>query len=390
MVPLSYSVRSLARRPLTMVVTLVGLTLVVLVFAAVLMLSNGVRDTLAKNGSPDDFLAVRDGATSEATSLISLDQVRLFSAEPELVRGTDGQPLIDAELVVIGSFERPNSTGDANVLVRGVGPQAMAIRSSVKVVEGRAPHPETSEIMIGKSLVGRYAGFQLGNKLNFAKRDWDIVGVFDADGSALESEIWGDADQIGDAFSRKSAYSEIVGRLRDRASSIALLQGRVASDPQLSTLKIWREDSFYDTQSEKLRNLITGLGLFVAIIFSLAAALGAAITMYAQVAGRVREVGTLRAIGFRRRSVLGVFLREALLLSLAGGVLGIALASLFSLTSFSASNQDSFTDVTFHFRFGLGIAVKSLIFATLMGLLGGFSPAWRASRLSIVSATRGG
>jgi len=164
----------------------------------------------------------------------------------------------------------------------------------------------------------------------------------------------------------------------------------VASDPQLSTLKIWREDSFYDTQSEKLRNLITGLGLFVAIIFSLAAALGAAITMYAQVAGRVREVGTLRAIGFRRRSVLGVFLREALLLSLAGGVLGIALASLFSLTSFSASNQDSFTDVTFHFRFGLGIAVKSLIFATLMGLLGGFSPAWRASRLSIVSATRGG
>jgi ABC-type antimicrobial peptide transport system permease subunit len=390
MIPLSYSLRSLSRRPVTAIVTLVGLTLVVLVFAAVLMLSNGVRDTLAKNGSPDNFLAVRDGATSEATSLVSIDQARLFSAEPELVRGAGGQALVDAELVVIGSFERPNATGDANVLVRGVGPQALAVRSTVKVTQGHAPNPGTSEIMIGKSLVGHYAGFQLGSKLPLAKRDWEIVGVFEAEGSALESEIWGDVDQISDAFSRRGALSEIVGRLQDRSSGIALLQGKVASDPQLSTLKIWREDAFYETQSASLSKLITGLGLFVAVIFSAAAALGAAITMYAQVAGRVREVGTLRAIGFRRRSVLLVFLREAVLLSLVGGILGIALASLFSLTSFSASNQDSFTDVTFHFRFGLGIAIKSLIFAMIMGLLGGFSPAWRASRLSIVSATRGG
>ncbi len=169
---------------------------------------------------------------------------------------------------------------------------------------------------------------------------------------------------------RKSAFSEIVGRLQDRSNGVALLQGKVASDPQLSTLKIWREDAFYDTQSQSLRKLITGLGLFVAIIFSAAAALGAAITMYAQVAGRVREVGTLRAIGFRRRSVLWVFLREAVLLSLVGGVLGIVLASMLSLASFSASNQDSFTEVTFHFRFGLETAIWSLFFAMVMGLLG--------------------
>jgi putative ABC transport system permease protein len=390
MIPLSYSVRSLSRRPFTVIVTLVGLTLVVLVFAAVLMLSHGVRETLAKNGSPDNFVALRDGATSEATSIVSIDQVRLFSAEPELVRGAGGQALIDAELVVIGAFQRPSATGTANVLVRGVGPQALAVRPSVRVTQGRAPHPETSEIMIGKSLVGAYEGFQLGTKLSFAKRDWDIVGVFDAEGAAFESEIWGDVDQIADAFSRHGAYSEIVGRAQDRSTGVALLQGKVASDPQLSTLKVWREDAFFDTQSASLRNLITGLGLFVAIIFSIAAALGAAITMYAQVAGRVREVGTLRALGFRRRSVLMVFLRESVLLSLVGGVLGIALASLFSLASFSASNQNSFTEVTFHFRFGADIAVASLIFALIMGLLGGFSPAWRASRLSIVSATRGG
>jgi ABC-type antimicrobial peptide transport system permease subunit len=390
MIPLSYSVRSLSRRPFTVIVTLLGLTLVVLVFAAVLMLSHGVRETLAKNGSPDNFVTLRDGATSEATSIVSIDQVRLFSAEPELVRGTGGQALVDAELVVIGAFERPDAVGTANVLVRGVGPQALAVRPSVHVAQGRAPHPETSEVMIGKSLVGHYAGFQLGSKLSFAKRDWEIVGVFDADGAAFESEIWGDVDQISDAFSRHGAYSEIVGRAQDRNTGVALLQGKVASDPQLSTLKVWREDAFFDTQSASLRNLILGLGLFVAVIFSAAAALGAAITMYAQVAGRVREVGTLRAIGFRRRSVLMVFLREAVLLSLVGGVLGTALASLFSLASFSASNQNSFTDVTFHFRFGPDIAIKALLFALVMGLLGGFSPAWRASRLSIVSATRGG
>jgi putative ABC transport system permease protein len=279
MIPLSYSVRSLSRRPVTVIVTLVGLTLVVLVFAAVLMLSSGVRETLAKNGSPDNFLAVRDGATSEATSLVSIDQVRLFSAEPELVRGAGGQALVDAELVVIGSFPRPNSTGDANVLVRGVGSQALAVRQTVKVTQGRAPHPETSEIMMGKGLVGRYAGFELGSKLSFAKRDWEIVGVFESDGSALESELWGDLDQISDAFSRRGSYSEIVGRLQDRSSGIALLQGKVASDPQLSTLKIWREDAFYETQSASLSKLINGLGLFVAVIFSAAGGGGGAPTI---------------------------------------------------------------------------------------------------------------
>ncbi len=389
MIPLSYSVRSLLRRPLTVMVTLSGLSAVVLVFAAVLMLSAGVRQTLASSGSPDNFLVLRDGATGENNSILSRDQVRLFSAAPELARAANGQPLIDAELFTIACFDRADGTGRANVAVRGVGPLVLQLRPTVKVTQGRVPTAGTSEVMIGRGLVGRYPGAQLGDHLAFARRDWRIVGVFSAGGAAFESEIWGDVDQISDAFQRNGLFTDIVGRTAERGA-FARLGARLAGDPQLSTLKAQREDVFFDSQSESTRRFVSVLGLFVACIFGVAAALGAAITMYAQVAGRVREVGTLRALGFKRRAVLGVFLRESVLLSLVGGAIGLAGASLCSLVTFSLTNNNTFTDVTFHFSFSAGVAVASFGFALSMGLLGGLSPAWRASRLSIVSATRGG
>ncbi|MHB8416915.1 MAG: ABC transporter permease [Myxococcales bacterium] len=387
MIPLSYSLRSLLRRPLTVIVTLVGLTVVVAVFAAMLMLSSGVRETLAKSGSPDNFLVLRDGATSEAVSGVSRDQVRLFSALPELAKSPSGAPLVDPELALIGGFDRVDGTGRANVAIRGVGPLAMQIRPTVKVVEGRAPSQGTSEVMIGKGIVGRYTGFELGNKVNFARRDWQIVGVFTADGAAFESEVWGDVDQLADAFQRISAYSDIVGRTVD--GSVKALAARLAGDPQLSTMMAEREDSFFDSQSSSLRTLINVLGWVVAIFFAIAAALGAMITMYAQVASRIREVGTLRAIGFKRRTVLWVFLRETILLSLAGGLIGTGIAALTSLVTFSLTNGDTFTDITFKFHFAPSVGVTALIFAFLMGVIGGFLPAVRAARLAIVSATRG-
>ena len=191
-----------------------------------------------------------------------------------------------------------------------------------------------------------------------------------------------------DAFNRP-VYSDAVGRLKDR-SSLAVLQAKVAADPQLSSEKVWREDTFFESQSAETRRFIRLLGLFIALIFAAAAAMGAAVTMYAQVSGRIREVGTLRAIGFRRRMVLLVFLREAVLLSLAGGVIGTVGATLLSFVTFVTNNQQTFSEVTFHFGFGPEVALSALIFSLVMGLLGGFTPAWRASRLSIVAATRGG
>jgi ABC-type lipoprotein release transport system permease subunit len=387
MIPYLYSLRSLARRPLTATVTVIGLSLVVFVFAAVLMLSRGVHETLARNGSPDNALILRDGATSEATSILSRDQVRLLSAEPEFAVAKDGSPLLDAEVVVIGSAQRVDGAGTANVGLRGIGDKALAVRDSVHLVRGRAPQPGTLEVMIGAGIEGRYVGSRIGESLAFSRRQWPVVGVFEAGGSGFESEVWGDCQQLLDAYSRP-VFSEVVARVRDR-TALATLVGKIAADPALSTTKVWREDDFFDAQSETLRRFVTMLGTFVAIIFAIAAALGAAITMYAQVAGRIREVGTLRAIGFGRRTVLAVFLREAVLLSVFSGIIGTLAASALSLVTFSTMNMQSFTLVTFHFSFGPGVAVAALVFSMVMGVAGGFSPALGAARLTIVNAVRG-
>jgi putative ABC transport system permease protein len=388
MIPLVYSIRSLLRRPVTATLTIVGLSLVVFVFAAMLMLSNGVRTTLAKNGSPENALVLRDGATSETVSFVSRDQFRLLSASPEIAANADGSPLIGGELLVVTNLDRIDRTGTANVGVRGISPASLAVRNSIRLVRGRLPNPGTLEVMVGTSVEGRYLGSRIGESLSFGRRQWPVVGVFSADGGAFESEVFADAQQTMDAYNRRG-YSVAVLRLKDR-SALASLSGKVAADPALSTTRVWREDLYFESQSESLRRFIVMLGGFVSVIFAIAAAFGATVTMYAQVAGRVREIGTLRAIGFRRRTVLAVFLREAVLLSLGSALIGLAAASLMSLTTFSSVNMQSFTQVTFHFRFGLSVVVNAVIFSLAMGILGGFLPAARAARLQIVNAIRGG
>jgi len=389
MIPFSYSLRSLARRPLTSIVTVGGLSLVVFVFAAMLMLSRGVHDAMAMNGSPDNALVLRDGATSEAVSSVTRDQYRLLSAVPEIATDGQGNSLIAGEMVVICNLPRsdagPGAPG-ANVGLRGIMPTSLAIRDTVKLVKGRLPRPGTLEVMVGAAVEGRYEGSRLDESLSFARRQWPVVGVFTADGSAFESEIWGDEQNVADAFNRQG-YSDAVLRLKDKGS-LASLTARLAADPALSTLKPWREDLFFDAQSDTLRTFIVGLGTFVTVIFAIAAGFGATVTMYSQVSNRLREIGTLRAIGYRRFPVLRVFLREAVLLSVIAGIIGTAAASLLTLASFSALNQQSFTQITFHFHFSPDVATKALVFSVAMGVLGGFLPALSAARQLIVNAVR--
>jgi len=389
MIPISYSIRSLARRRLTSVMTIAGLSLVVFVFAAMLMLSRGVHDAMAKSGSPQNAMILREGATSEAVSSVSRDQFRLLQASPEVAATSQGTPLIGGEMVVISNLPRidggPDTPG-ANVGVRGISPVSLEIRDTVKVVKGCLPRPGTLEVMLGSAVEGRYKGSRLGESLSFARREWPVVGVFSANGSAFESEIWGDEQSVADAYNRQ-AFTDVVLRLKDRVG-LSVLSGRLAADPSLSTLKAWREDLFFDAQSETLRSFIVGLGTFVTVIFAIAAALGATVTMYSQVSNRLREIGTLRAIGYRRLAVLRVFLREAIMLSVLSGVIGVACASLLSLANFSVLNSQSFTQITFHFHFGPDVALVALAFSVLMGLLGGFVPALSAARLLIVNAVR--
>jgi ABC-type lipoprotein release transport system permease subunit len=274
----------------------------------------------------------------------------------------------------------------ANVVIRGVSPLALEMRPQVKLVEGREWRTGTQEVVIGKSVQQRFTGCEVGGTMRFGSADWTIVGVFDAGNTGFDSEVWGDADVIMPAFRRDGAFSSVTMRLRPGADFDAL-RAKLDADPRL-TLDFFREKEYYANQSRTLALFINILGTLVSIVFSFGAMIGAMITMYAAVANRTTEIGTLRALGFRRRSVLGAFLVEAVLLSVLGGLLGIAASSLLQFVRVSTTNWDTFSELAFRFALSPEIVVQGLVFAVVMGILGGFLPAVRASRMLIVEALR--
>jgi putative ABC transport system permease protein len=386
-IPLSYNLRSIFRRRFSAVATVLGLALVVFVFAAVLMLARGVEETLKATGSRDNAILLRKGSSTEMTSFLPRDAAKTFAADPAVaVEG--GRAVASPELLVIFQLQRSDGEGTANVGFRGVTPGGWDLLRSktVRVVDGRAPRWATSEVMIGRATRGRYKGAGIGQTITIARRNWPVVGVFEAGGSAFESEVWTDADQLIDA-ARRPGYSAMTVRLRSPAE-LPQLRATVDADPRWN-LEAKREDRYYEESSGTLAAFIRGLGITIAVFFAFGATLGAMITMYAQVAARIREVGTLRALGFRRRTVLGSFLVESLMLALAGAAVGCVFASMLGALSFTTMNFSSFTEVKFRLHFGVDIAWKSALFAVFMGLFGGTLPAARAARLPIAEATKG-
>jgi ABC-type lipoprotein release transport system permease subunit len=386
-IPFSYNLRSILRRRFSAVATAVGLGLVVFVFAAVLMLARGVEETLRSTGSREAAILLRKGSSSELTSLVPREAAKTFAADPS-VAAEGGKQVASPELFVIFQLPRIDGNGNANVGLRGVTKDGWELLRShtLKLVDGRVPQWATSEVMIGKSARGRYKGAEIGQSISIARRQWQVVGVFDAGGSGFESEIWADADQIADAAHR-TGYSTMTVKLKS-PSEMDALRATVDADPRWS-LEAKREDKFYEESSGALSNFIRVLGTVIAVFFSFGATLGAMITMYAQVASRVREVGTLRALGFRRRAVLGSFLVESLILALLGAVAGCLFAAMLGALTFTTTNFSSFTEIRFRFHFAPEIALKATLFAVAMGLLGGFLPAARAARLQIAEATKG-
>ena len=387
MIPLAYNVRSILRRRFSAFATVGGLGLVVFVFAAVLMLARGVQETLKSTGSHENAIILRKGSTSELTSFLPRDAAKTFAADPTVaIEG--GRQVASPELFVIFQLQRADGNGTANVGFRGITKDGWELlrSKSIKVVEGRLPQWATSEVMLGRSTVGRYKGARIGDSISIARRQWLVVGIFDAGGSGFDSEVWADADQIADA-SRRTGYSIVTVKLKD-PSEFDGLRATVDADPRWN-LEAKREDRFYEEAAGPMATFIQVLGTVIAVFFAFGATLGAMITMYAQVATRVREVGTLRALGFRRRSVLGSFLVESLILALLGSVAGCILASLLGVATFTTTNFGSFTEIKFRFHFAPEIALKATIFAVLMGLFGGLLPAVRAARLQIAEATKG-
>jgi ABC-type antimicrobial peptide transport system permease subunit len=384
-VPLAYSVRNLWARRLTTVLTAGGMALVVFVFAAVLMLDAGLRSALVATGQADNILVTRRASGTEIQSGIERSQAAIVASQPEIAIGADGRPAVSKETVVLIAQPKRDTGVATNVTVRGVGEAGPGLRPQVRVVAGRMFRRGTTEIVVGRSIAERFAGTGIGERLRFGGREWTVVGVCDGAGSGFDSELWGDADQMMQSF-RRNAYSTVVARLADPAAFDAL-KARLESDQRL-TLDVKRERRFYEEQSEVLSNFIRILGLTLSVIFSVGAMSGAMITMYAAVANRTAEIGSLRALGFRRGAILVVFLAEALFLAALGWAAGLALATLMTLVRISTMNWQSFAELAFSFSLTPEIVAQSFVFAVAMGLLGGVLPAVRAARLKIVDALR--
>ncbi len=384
-IPFAYILRSLWTRKLTTALTAGGMALVVFVFAAVLMLDAGLRKTLVSTGSWHNAILLRQAAQTEIQSAVSREQASLVETIPEVARGAAGEPLVSKETLVLIAIPKRGDDKPANIVVRGLPPVGLAIRPQVRIVDGRAFRPGSSEVVVGRGIAASFDGVGIGERLRFAGREWSVVGTFDAGRSGFDSEIWGDVEQMMQAF-RRGAYSSVIARLDDERS-FERFRERVAGDQRL-VLDVKPEPLFYQEQSRALSTFISILGITLSVIFSIGAMIGAMITMYAAVANRTAEIGTLRALGFRRASILAAFLAESILLALAGGAAGLALASFLQAFTVTTMNWQSFSQLAFGFDLTPRIVALTLGFSVLMGLVGGFLPSVRAARLEIVDSLR--
>jgi putative ABC transport system permease protein len=386
-IPFSYNVRSVFARWKTAVVSVLGIAGTVGVFVAMLAMARGFQATLIASGSSTNSIVRRAGASSEMDSGVSLDQARVIADAPQVARNADGVPLSSSELVVIGAFPLVTSGTDANVQIRGMTPLVLEVRPSVKIVEGRFFQPGLTELVVGSNAVHTYRGLDLGSTISFGGRDWKVVGIFNAGGSAFDSEIWCDHTVLAQTFDRSSTnFGSVTTRLNSPTDFDAF-KDALTSDPRL-TVQVEREAEYYARQSQMVSTLIRVLGFLVAFVMAIGAVFGALNTMYSAVAARAREIATLRALGFGGGSVVLSFMFESLLIALVGGVLGCVAA--LPLNGFTAGtmNWQTFSHLAFAFRVTPGLLLAGIVFALFMGLVGGVLPAIRAARLQVAHALR--
>jgi ABC-type antimicrobial peptide transport system permease subunit len=317
-------------------------------------------------------------------SVLDRTQAGIISSQPEIATGPEG-PLVASEAIILVNLTRRGTGQPGNVMIRGVQPGSFGLHREVRLVQGRWFKPGSNEIVAGNLIAQRYQGAGLGETVRFAMRDWRVVGIFDAGNTGFSSEVWGDVEQLLQAF-RRTAFSSVTLRLRDDAA-FDPLKARLESDPRLP-VQVRREVEFYEAQSRRLADFIRLLGLVLTGIFGLGAVLGAMITMYAQVGTRINEIGTMRALGFKRTHILIAFLLEAGLLGALGWVIGMLPASLLNFITLSTINWSSFAEITFRFTLTPEILLKSLAFGLGMGLVGGLLPALKAARLPLIDALR--
>ena len=384
--PISYNVRNVRSRWKVSLLAVIGIGLVVTVFVALMAMRTGFTLALRSTGVPENAMVVQRGSASELTSWVPLDHRNKVVVDSRVAVGADGRPLASPEIVIVGAMPRRSDGLQTNVTIRGVTPKAFEVRGGIEILQGRTFQPGLDEIIVGKRISDRIRGLDLGATVPIQRHQWKIVGIFTSRGGAFESEIWGDLDAMAGPFRRQGGSNALAVRLKD-PSTLDSFDRWIRDDPEMQ-LEAVQERKYYEDQAGGLSGTLLFLVAFVSIIMGLGAVFGALNTMYAIVAARTREIGTLRAIGFSRRSILFSFVVESVILALVGGLVGCLLA--FPINGFTtASGQTpSFSEVAFAFQITPNILAYGLVFATLMGFLGGLLPAFRGARLPITSALR--
>jgi len=384
--PLTYNLRSVRLRWPVAMLALIGIALVVAVFAVLLAMSQGFAAALRGTGRPDNVIVVSRGSNSEVVSFVELEDRNAILDHLPAVRGPDGQPLVSWEWVSVMALPRKSDGRRTNVVLRSVTPRTFRVRTGIRLTAGRLFATGFDEVVVGRRIRDRVRGLELGGVLRYQRKPLRIVGVFESEGAAFESEVWGDFETQRATFRRGTGSKSLVFRVADPAG-IPALDRWIRLQPNM-LLRAVSEKQYYEEQAGPVANTIKALGLLVAVVMGIGAVFAAMNTMYRVVASRTREIGTLRAIGFSRRAILLSFVVEAALLGLAGGALGCVVASTLHGYTTGTSNLQSFSEVAFAFRISPAIVASSLGFALAMGVLGGLLPAVRAARLPIAAAMR--
>ncbi len=384
--PISYNIRNIQVRWQVTLLAISGIALVVAVFAILLSMSAGFQAALRATGRPDNALIVQRGSASELTSGVRIDDRNIILADDRIARRPDGSLLASWEWVVVMSLPKADGSGPTNVTLRAVAPSSFEVRGGINLVEGRNFTAGLDEVIVGRKIMNRVAGLKLGQPVKYLDKRFTVVGVFESQGGAFESEIWGDFDVMGAMFQRGAGSNSVVVRMKD-ASQIPSFDKWIRTQPQMQ-LQAVPETKYYEDQAGPLAAILKGLAAFVAFVMGVGAVFGAMNTMYAIVASRTREIGTLRALGFSRFSILFSFVMESVVLALVAGAIGCLLAMPMNGFSTGTAQTQSFSEVAFSFQITPAILAIGMGFAGFMGLVGGLLPAFRASRMPITRALR--
>jgi ABC-type lipoprotein release transport system permease subunit len=386
-IPLLYNIRSVLRRPVSTALTALGVGLVVAVFIGMLALANGFQAALVRTGSDQNAMVLRRSADSEINSGIERSAAALIAASPHVAKGADGRAMVSPEAFLIVPLPRlaTDTTALANVVVRGVSAAAWEVRVNLELLAGRRPESGRAEVCVGRKLAGRMPNTGMGETLRFGGRDWIVACHFGAGGSAFESEIWAENEQVLPVFKR-DVFNSVIFRMADPRGFDEVK--RSLEDNRQITVDVHRESEFYASQSQLLGTILRMLAILITTIMAVGAIFGAVNTMYAAVSSRTPEIAVLLTLGFPPRSVLASFLAESAIIAFVGGLIGCLLALPINGIVTSTTNWASFSEIAFSFMVTPGLMLAGVLFAVIMGVLGGFFPARRAAKLPVIQALR--